>query len=118
MEFWGPRLGASGAFRFSLYVWASFLVKPVALVAFVSLLVAGTGHGTTAQIVAIAFLVLAFVLALGMLMMPVLARRAASRELGVRVTIKNYPPRDEVEYRNWCTRNGIEPFRSGYVTKH
>src|ERR1700722_14978756 len=78
MEFWGPRLGASGAFRFSLYVWASFLVKPVALVAFVSLLVAGRVHGTTAQTVAIVFLVLAFALALGMLIMPVLARRAAS----------------------------------------
>lgn len=118
MAFWGPRLGARGAFRFALHVWAAFVVKPVTLLAFVALVVAAAVQSTTAQIVAIAILVVAFALGFAMLIMPVLARRAASRDLGIRVTVKNYPPRDDAEYRHWCIRNGIEPFRSAFVTKN
>ena len=47
-----------------------------------------------------------------------LARRAASKALGVGVTAKNTPPGDRQAYLAWCQRNEIDPFGRERVNFH
>jgi NhaP-type Na+/H+ or K+/H+ antiporter len=43
---------------------------------------------------------------------PLMARRAATKALGIKVTNANYPPNDDGSYRAWCSQNHIEPNRA------
>lgn len=110
IKLWEPRIGPAGARWFALYAWAVYLMGPILLLCFVSIFLA-TEFGDPITI-ALAALIGACGLANASILAvaPVAARRSASRVLGVKVTMSNYPPRDSVAYRNWCARNGLVPF--------
>ena len=45
-----------------------------------------------------------------MFLTPVLARRAASQTLGIKINRRNNPPRNARDYEMWCARNGLQPY--------
>jgi hypothetical protein len=39
--------------------------------------------------------------------------RAASKHLGMRILLRNFPPAGDEAFRKWCTRHGVDPRRGG-----
>jgi hypothetical protein len=112
LDFWEPRIGPVAARRFLVYIWATFLALPIGIVLFLSLALTAEVDNPIATAFAIIMGVVAFTDATLIWVAPIFARRAASRTLGVKVTFRNYPPRDSTEYRNWCVRNHLVPFNA------
>jgi hypothetical protein len=109
-EKWDPRIGKLGARYFGLYFWAMFLSVPGGLALFVGLFAQAKFRSPIGQVLAglvISFMVVDLAL---LWLAPVLARRAASKKLGIKVTFRNAPPYDVEEYKSWCRRNHVEPF--------
>jgi hypothetical protein len=51
------------------------------------------------------------------LMALLMARRRASKVLGIRINGKNSPPGDRASYIAWCDRNGVTPFDASRVAQ-
>jgi hypothetical protein len=109
-EFWGPRLGRRATGFYATYVWATFAMAPIGVATFVTLAIATRTHNVAAQGVARAVIAVGAVTIVLMFLTPVLARRAASQTLGVKINRRNNPPRDSRDYEAWCARNGLEPY--------
>jgi hypothetical protein len=110
MTFWGPRLGTVGAKRLALYVWATYLMKPWTVLTFVVLAIAAKQRDPVTVGLGIAVVAIGILGLIVMFLTPIAVRKAASRALGVKITTKNYPPRDDREYREWCARNRLRPY--------
>jgi hypothetical protein len=111
-EFWGPRLGSRATGFYATYVWATFAVGPIGLGLFATIGTAARTHNAAAQAIADAVIVVCGATILVMFVTPVLARRAASHTLGVKINRRNHPPRDSRDYEMWCARNGLQPYRA------
>jgi hypothetical protein len=109
-EFWGPRLGFRATEFYAIYVWATFAMLPIGVALFIAIGIAASSQNRVAWAVAYAVIVTAFVTLAAMFVTPPLARRAASRTLGLKVNRRNHPPRETVEYERWCVANGLQPF--------
>jgi hypothetical protein len=109
-EFWGPRLGSRATKFYAIYVWTVFAMAPIGLVLFITIAIAAKSDSPVAWAVAYTLIVIAFATVAVMAVAPILARRAASRTLGVKITIFNAPPRNTIEYEKWCAAYGLEPF--------
>jgi heme exporter protein D len=111
-EFWGPRLGRRATGFYATYVWAKFAMAPIGLALFVTVAIAARTHNAAAQGLATAVIVISGVTIALMFLTPVLARRAASQTLGVKINRRNHPPRDSWNYEKWCVTNGLQPYRA------
>jgi hypothetical protein len=109
---WDPRIGRKAAQRFAVYVWATFLMLPLGLVLFATLVLASRFPNLSTHVLAGVAIAAAFANATLIWLAPVLARRQASRTLRIKVTYKNYPPNDLNQYRSWCVTNHIRPFEA------
>lgn len=110
--FWGPRLGRRATGFYATYVWATFAMAPIGLALFASLAIAARTHNPAAQAIAVAVIVVGAATIVVMFLTPVLARRAASQTLGLKIDRRNNPPRDSRDYEMWCARNGLQPYRA------
>jgi hypothetical protein len=82
---------------------------PLGIVLFLALAITASADNALGTFIVISVSVIAFANAIVIGLGPFLARRAASRVLGVKVTYKNYPPNDPGSYIAWCRKNNIEP---------
>jgi hypothetical protein len=111
-EFWGPRLGRRATGFYATYVWATFAMFPIGLALFVTLAIATLTHNAVAQGLAVTVIVIGGATIAAMFLTPVLARRAATQTLGVKINRHNNPPRDSSDYEAWCARNGLRPYEA------
>jgi hypothetical protein len=107
---WERKIGVPGAKLFVAHLWAYFLITPIALLTFISLAVAGATKNALLLDIGIAFVVVGIVTSIVLLGAPFGARIAASRALGIRISKRNSPPRDERAYLEWCKRNGVRAY--------
>lgn len=109
-ELWEPRIGLRAA---RLYWWAKWVVWSglrVAVATFILIAVPIWLHLGISSWWAWLVAPLAIAYAISGLIALLLARRAATKSLGIKVTAKNTPPGNREAYLAWCRRNGVAPF--------
>lgn len=109
LDKWVPRIGADGARWFAVAIWARVLMLPFGLLLFGAIAVAAVVGSPIGTVLVVATSIIAFSNATLIATAPFMARRAAGKALGIKVTIRNYPPNEEDAYRAWCQRNGVRP---------
>jgi hypothetical protein len=94
-------------------IWSRFVMLPLGALLFIVLWVTANHRSVAATSMIVLVSVVAFSNATFIWAAPILARRAASAALGVKITGKNYPPNDPSSYLRWCQENGIKPNCAG-----
>jgi hypothetical protein len=107
---WGPKLGDDALRHFRRFVWFSYLMGPATVALFLAIWLSVRWKTTNSWILPWVVGVIAWSVAVTMVISFILARRVASKTLGVRITSKNNPPREDSAYRSWCLRNNLEPY--------
>jgi hypothetical protein len=110
--FWGPRVGE----RAANYLWWSSAVialgPSAALAAFVIIGIPAFLHLGLASPLAWTLAPACSLWAASGVASFFLARRSASKTLGVKITSRNNPPRERSAYIAWCDKNGLPPFQA------
>lgn len=86
------------------------LILPASIATFALIAIPIWLHVPFAGSWGIAVAILAILFGWSGLVALLLARRSATRAMGIKITAKNSPPGDRNAYLQWCHRNGIEPF--------
>jgi hypothetical protein len=82
---------------------------PLGILLFLALAVTVTSNSSWATIIPDVIFAVALLNATLIWFAPFMARRSATRALGIKVTSANYPPNDEPSYEAWCRENHVEP---------
>jgi hypothetical protein len=106
-----PKWGSPSA----LIQWRLLILRGAILIVVALGMVLFFGVNASGAVVTLWFVLSGVLLAVGVLLQ-FRNYRAASRTLGVRLTLTSFPPSDEAKYVEWCQSHHLTPYSA--ATKH